>query len=128
MSVHSTCIIGISVKLPVSADLEEFVVLRKGVQIGERTTIKVGSIIATNVKIGEDCFIGAGVIFLHTDINGKSHPPIVGDRVFIGGGATIMPGAIIEDDVVIGAGAVVTGKTYPKGIYVGNPAKELKRK
>ena len=126
MALHSTAILGQNVFLPMSVDIEEFVVLRKGVKIGERTTIKVGSIIATNVKIGSDCFIGAGVVTLHTDINGVSNPPIIGDRVFIGGGVTIMPGAVIEDDVIIGAGTVVLGKTYTKGTYVGNPARNIK--
>ncbi|WP_220732116.1 sugar O-acetyltransferase [Shewanella morhuae] len=51
----------------------------------------------------------------------------VGKRVWIGGGAIIMPGVNIGDDAIIGAGAVVTKNVAAKSIVVGNPAKPIKQ-
>jgi acetyltransferase-like isoleucine patch superfamily enzyme len=49
---------------------------------------------------------------------------VVGNRVSIGSNATIMP-VRIADDVVIGAGAVVTRDITTPGKYAGNPARRL---
>ena len=46
----------------------------------------------------------------------------IGNRVSVGSNATILPVKIC-DDVVIGAGAVVTGDITVSGSYVGNPAR-----
>ncbi len=46
------------------------------------------------------------------------------DRVWIGARATILPGAVIEDDVIVASGAVVTGRCLSGGVYGGVPANE----
>lgn len=51
----------------------------------------------------------------------------VGKRVWIGGGAIIMPGITIGDDAVIGAGAVVTKNVAAKTVVAGNPAKLIRQ-
>jgi acetyltransferase-like isoleucine patch superfamily enzyme len=51
----------------------------------------------------------------------------IGNRVSIGSNATILPVRIC-DDVVIGAGAVVTKDISVSGTYAGNPARKLARK
>lgn len=53
---------------------------------------------------------------------------IIGDDVWIGYGAQIMPGVNISDGCVIAAGAVVTKNTEPYGIYGGIPAKKIKHR
>jgi acetyltransferase-like isoleucine patch superfamily enzyme len=52
------------------------------------------------------------------------HETVIGNRVSIGSNATLMPVRIV-DDVVIGAGAVVTKDIMVAGIYAGNPARRL---
>jgi acetyltransferase-like isoleucine patch superfamily enzyme len=49
---------------------------------------------------------------------------VIGNRVSIGSNATIMP-VRIADDVVIGAGSVVTRDITTPGKYAGNPARRL---
>ena len=49
----------------------------------------------------------------------------IGNNVSIGSNATILPIEIC-DNVVIGAGAVVTKNIVESGVYVGNPAKKMK--
>ena len=49
---------------------------------------------------------------------------VIGNNVLIGSNATILPVEIC-DDVVIGAGSVVTKNIIDPGIYAGNPAKKI---
>jgi acetyltransferase-like isoleucine patch superfamily enzyme len=49
----------------------------------------------------------------------------IGNNVSIGSNATILP-VNICDNVVIGAGAVITKNITQPGVYAGNPAKKLK--
>jgi maltose O-acetyltransferase len=50
-------------------------------------------------------------------------PVVIGENVWIGGGAIILPGVTIGNDVVIGAGAVVTRDVASGKTVVGNPAR-----
>jgi acetyltransferase-like isoleucine patch superfamily enzyme len=111
-----------------------FVEIQKDVCIGSNTKIQSHSFICELVTIGDDCFIGHGVMFIN-DLFSKGHPAQgdksfwkstqIGNKVSIGSNATILPVSIC-DNVVIGAGAVVTKNIVKPGIYVGNPAKFLK--
>ena len=47
----------------------------------------------------------------------------IGRNVFVGRGALLMPGTVIEDDVIIGAGAVVRGRIESGSVMIGNPAR-----
>ena len=111
-----------------------FVEIQKEVIIGARTRIQSHSFICELVTIGEDCFISHGAKFINDPfkIGGPARgdkkqwkSTIIGDRVSIGTNATIMPIRIC-DDVVIGAGSVVTKDINEPGIYAGNPAKIIK--
>ena len=71
------------------------------------------------LMIGEDVTIGHGAIL---------HGCSVGDRVLIGMGATVMDGAVVENEVMVAAGALVTpGKRLSSGyVYAGNPVRQLR--
>lgn len=112
-----------------------FVEIQRGVVIGRGTRVQSHSFICELVTIGEDCFIGHGVKF--TNDTFATGGPARGDRslwrstsigngVSIGSNATILPVRIV-DGVVVGAGAVVTHDLLERGIYVGNPARLLRR-
>lgn len=111
-----------------------FVEIQKRVAIGTNTKVQSHSFICELVEIGNDCFIGHGVMFINDLFSGggpamgdisKWKSTKVGNNVSIGSNATILPVSIC-DDVVIGAGAVVTKDIVEPGIYVGNPARFLK--
>lgn len=90
------------------------------------------------VKIGRYFHPGRGLTIFSTNHNYESiesipygstsilKPVIIKDFVWVGANVTIVPGVIIEEGAIIGAGAVVT-KNVPKGAVVGgNPATIIK--
>lgn len=107
-----------------------FVEIQNDVIIGERTRIQSHSFVCSNVEIGSDCFIGHGVMFVNDKFIDRKLskdflPTKLGNKIYVGSNSTIMPISIC-DDVVIGAGSVVTKNITEAGTYVGNPAKRLK--
>jgi acetyltransferase-like isoleucine patch superfamily enzyme len=110
-----------------------FVEIQKNVKIGKNTRIQSHTFICELVAIGENCFIGHGVMFIN-DLFKEGKPEVdankwkktkIGDNVSIGSNATILP-VNICDNVVIGAGSVVTKDITSSGIYAGNPAKKIR--
>jgi len=119
-SVGNNCFIG------------PFVEIQKDVTIGNNTKVQSHTFICELVTIGNDCFIGHGVMFINDLFSGggpargdksKWKSTQIGNNVSIGSNATILPVEIC-DNVVIGAGAVVTKNITESGVYVGNPAKK----
>jgi acetyltransferase-like isoleucine patch superfamily enzyme len=109
-----------------------FVEIQRGVRIGCRTRVQSHTFICELVTIGSDCFIGHGVMFIN-DLFSEGGPAgdpakwkstLIGNRVSIGSNATILPISIC-DNVVIGAGSVVTKNITEPGTYCGNPARRL---
>jgi len=112
-----------------------FVEIQKDVTIGKRCKIQSHCFVCELVSIGDDCFIGHGVMFVN-DLFSGGGPAMgnkslwkstrIGNKVSIGSNATILPVEIC-DNVVIGAGAVVTKNITEAGIYAGNPAKMIRK-
>lgn len=112
-----------------------FVEIQRGVRIGARTKVQSHAFVCELVEIGCDCFVGHGVMFVNDlfAIGGPARgrrelwrETRIGHRVSIGSNATVLPVSIC-DDVVIGAGAVVTRDIEVPGIYAGNPARLIRR-
>ena len=113
-----------------------FVEIQKDVTIGRRTRVQSHTFVCELVTIGEDCMIAHGVMFIN-DLFANGGPARgdkrlwkstrIGDRVSIGSNATILP-VTVCDDVVIGAGAVVTKDITLPGTYAGNPARPTRPK
>lgn len=111
-----------------------FVEIQKGVKIGKRCKIQSHAFICELVMIGDDCFISHGAMFIN-DLFSTEGPAggdknlwkstSIGNNVSIGTNATILPVRIC-DNVVIGAGAVVTKDIEEAGVYAGNPVRRLR--
>ncbi|WP_277750457.1 sugar O-acetyltransferase [Actinomyces oricola] len=56
-----------------------------------------------------------------------ARPITIGNAVWIGAGASVLPGVTIGDGAVIGAGSVVTHDVPPRTVAAGNPARVLRR-
>jgi acetyltransferase-like isoleucine patch superfamily enzyme len=112
-----------------------FVEIQEGARVGSRCRIQSHSLICTLVTIGDDCFIGHGVMFVNDlfRTGGPARgdrtqwrPTVIGSRVSIGSNATILP-CTIADGTVVGAGAVITRDIREPGVYAGNPARRIRK-
>ena len=111
-----------------------FVEIQKGVVIGSKCKIQSHAFICELVTIGNNCFISHGAMFINDlfenggPAGGKKElwkSTQIGNNVSIGTNATILPIKIC-DNVVIGAGSVVTKDITESGVYVGNPARKIR--
>jgi acetyltransferase-like isoleucine patch superfamily enzyme len=119
-----------------------FVEIQKNSKIGKNCKISSHTFICEGVTIGDECFIGHGVMFINDnyprsvnesgqletdeDWAGRLSITTVGDKVSIGSNATILGGVTIGEKAVIGAGSVVTKDVPPSQIWAGNPATFLR--
>ena len=111
-----------------------FVEIQKNSRIGSGSRIQSHSFVCEKVTIGKKCFISHGVMFTNDFMrNGRiqRNPRLfkktkIGDRVIIGSNSTILP-VNISNNIVVGAGSVVTKDLKIKGIYAGAPAKLIRR-
>ena len=101
--------------------------------VGEVATI----LDVAKVKIGDNCLFGPHVsiftaghpIYPSTRNSGYEYGKeiIIGDNVWIGGGAIVCPGVTIGSNVVIGAGSVVTKDMPSWTVCAGNPCKVIRK-
>ena len=102
--------------------------------IGRRCKIQSHSFVCELVTIGDDCVVAHGVMFIN-DLFQTGGPAMgdralwrstrIGNKVSVGSNATILP-VTICDNVVVGAGSVVTRDIDEPGIYAGNPARKIR--
>ncbi|MCH5243785.1 MAG: sugar O-acetyltransferase [Lentimicrobiaceae bacterium] len=87
------------------------------------------------ITIGDDVLIGQNVVIatlnhaMDPDSRGDMDPkPVhIGNKVWIGANATILPGVSIGEGAIVAAGAVVTKDVAPRTVVAGIPAKIIKR-
>src|SRR4051794_9870670 len=134
---QGTMIVGSRVRIYAHHARSIFTVLPHGrLTIGDRTFINYGVDIAATglVSIGADCMIGTHVSIIDNDFHELvdrhrmpgSKPVVIGDNVWIGNRAIILPGVTIGSGAVVGAGAVVVHDVPPGTLVVGNPARVVK--
>lgn len=105
------------------------------VHLGERNVINFGCLLDGRkflIRTGRDVSIGphASILTLghdpqSPDFADRGGDVVVGDRVWIGYGALILPGITLGEGAVVGAGAVVTKDVEPFAIVAGNPARKI---
>lgn len=145
-AVHGSCVIGKNVHLGKDSVVWQYTTLMPGCEIGARCSIGANSEIGRGTVIGDDSRISRGVfipanarlgkrVFIGPNVtmtddkypraNNSAYnadPPIIEDDVAVGAGAILLPGVHLEQGCLIGAGAVVTGRV-PAGVTVwGTPA------
>ncbi|MEV5448602.1 sugar O-acetyltransferase [Streptomyces sp. H23] len=108
------------------------------ISIGARTFVNYNltALDVAAITIGEDCQIGPNVQLLtpthplepgpRRDKLEAARPIVIGDNVWLGGGAIVLPGVTVGDNAVIGAGAVVTKDVPANVVAVGNPARPVR--
>ncbi|MEU1708109.1 sugar O-acetyltransferase [Streptomyces sp. NPDC005706] len=108
------------------------------ITVGARTFVNYNltALDVAAITIGGDCQIGPNVQLLtpthplepkpRRDKLEAARPITIGDNVWIGGGAIVLPGVTIGENSVIGAGAVVTKDVPANVVAVGNPARVVR--
>ena len=99
--------------------------------IGKNCKVQSYVFIPSGITIEDGCFIGPGVIFTNDKYppsNGKHWAETFVKRgARIGAGVIVLPGITIGENSLIGAGAVITCDIPPNEVWVGNPAKFLRK-
>jgi acetyltransferase-like isoleucine patch superfamily enzyme len=109
-----------------------FVELQNGVKVGDRTRVQSHTFVCELVTIGDDVFVGHGVMFINDTMppqpeKEKWKSTTIEDRASIGSNVTLLP-VRIGHDAVVGAGSVVTKDVPPGAVVAGNPARILRFK
>jgi UDP-2-acetamido-3-amino-2,3-dideoxy-glucuronate N-acetyltransferase len=116
-----------------------FVEIQRGATIGERCKIQSHTFVCDGVHIGDEVFVGHGVVFindkkpratadggrLQTEADWELVPTFVEDRASIGSGAVVLGGVRIGAGALVGAGAVVTQDVPAGETVVGVPARAI---
>lgn len=131
--VWQFCVILKDAKIGNNCNINCHVLVENDVKIGDNVTIKPGVQIWDGITLEDDVFVGPNVTFTN-DLFPKSKnkdftlvKTLVKKGASIGANSTILAGITIGENALIGAGSVVTKDIPENEIWVGNPAKFLKK-
>ena len=131
--VWQFCVVLEGAKIGENCNINCQVFIENDVVIGNNVTIKPGVQIWDGISLEDNVFIGPNVTFTN-DLKprSKQYPElflrtIVKAGASIGANATILPGITIGENAMIGAGSVVLKDVPANTIWVGNPARQIKK-
>lgn len=121
-----------------------FVEVQKNAKIGRNCKVSSHTFICEGVTVGDDCFIGHGVMFINDNYPRATRPDSsleteedwagrfvkinVEKNVSIGSNVTIVGNVTIGEGALVGAGSVVTKDVPSNQIWAGNPARYIRDK
>ncbi len=103
-------------------------VLNLGVTVGEKTMVDMNSVIGGRGTIGNNCHIGAGAVIAGVIEPPSASPVIIEDNVVVGANAVILEGVRVGKNAVVAAGAIVTENVPENAVVAGAPARVIKMK
>ena len=108
-------------------------VIEHHVEIGDNVRIHTHAFIPEYSMLEEGCWIGPNVVFTNAKYplaaDAKKHlvGPTIRRGAKIGANATVLPGVVVGEHALVGAGAVVVRDVPPGAIVVGNPARVIRQ-
>jgi len=115
--------IGNNVSIGTGSIIEHHVIIGDNVRIHSQAFVPEFTVLEEGVWIGPNVVITNALYPLSPDVKARLKGPTVQKGVIIGANATILPGLVLGERCIIGAGAVVT-KDVPAGkVVAGNPAR-----
>jgi 2,3,4,5-tetrahydropyridine-2-carboxylate N-succinyltransferase len=103
-------------------------VINLGAVVGEETMIDMGAVLGARATVGKRSHIGAGAVLAGVLEPPSSTPVIVEDDVLIGANAVVLEGVRIGKGAVVAAGSVVTKDVPENAVVAGTPARVIKMK
>lgn len=103
-------------------------IINTGAKIGEATMVDMNAVVGGRASIGKRCHIGAGAVIAGVIEPASAAPVIIEDDVLIGANAVVLEGVHVAHDAVVAAGAIVIEDVPPHTVVGGCPARVLKRK
>ena len=103
-------------------------IINIGAVIGEGTMIDMGAVLGGCATVGSHCHVGAGAVLAGVIEPASATPVIVEDDVLIGANAVVIEGVHVGRGAVVAAGAVVTQDVPQNAVVAGCPARVIKMK
>ena len=103
-------------------------VINIGAVIGDGTMIDMGAVLGGRATVGKNCHVGAGAVLAGVIEPASATPVIVEDDVLIGANAVIIEGVHVGRNAVVAAGAVVVEDVPENMVVAGCPARIIKEK
>jgi len=101
-------------------------VINIGAVIGEKSMIDMGVVLGGRATVGKNCHIGAGTVLAGVIEPPSAKPVVIEDDVLIGANAVVLEGVTVGTGSVVAAGAVVTQDVAPYTVVAGMPARKIK--
>ncbi|WP_079529679.1 2,3,4,5-tetrahydropyridine-2,6-dicarboxylate N-acetyltransferase [Halobacillus hunanensis] len=98
-----------------------------GSVVGEGTMIDMNVVMGGRATVGKDCHIGAGAVLAGVIEPPSAQPVVIEDEVVIGANAVVLEGVTVGKGSVVAAGAIVTEDVPPNTVVAGTPAKVIKK-
>ncbi|MCP1143865.1 2,3,4,5-tetrahydropyridine-2,6-dicarboxylate N-acetyltransferase [Lysinibacillus endophyticus] len=102
-------------------------IINIGAEIGEKTMIDMGAVLGGRATVGKNCHIGAGTVLAGVIEPPSATPVIIEDDVVIGANAVVLEGVRVGKGAVVAAGAIVISDVEPYTVVGGVPARVLKQ-
>lgn len=103
-------------------------IINIGAVVGEATMIDMGAVLGGRAIVGKRCHIGAGTVLAGVVEPPSAQPVVIEDDVLIGANAVVIEGVRVGAGAVVAAGAVVVSDVEPGVVVAGVPARVIKRK
>lgn len=101
-------------------------VINIGAIIGAGSMIDMGAILGGRATVGKNCHVGAGAVLAGVIEPPSAEPVVIEDDVLIGANAVVLEGIRVGKGAVVAAGAIVVDDVAPYTVVAGVPAKKIK--
>jgi 2,3,4,5-tetrahydropyridine-2-carboxylate N-succinyltransferase/tetrahydrodipicolinate N-acetyltransferase len=126
--IEPGAIIRDQVKIGDNAVIMMGAVINIGAKIGKGSMIDMNAVLGGRAEVGDRCHIGAGAVLAGVIEPASATPVVIEDDVLIGANAVVLEGVRVGKGAVVAAGAVVTDDVPAGMVAAGTPAKVIKKR